>query len=165
MLVIQKLTEAGSIFRWHLPSAVHDCGEMCLNLQGTVLNGSHWSTFAWHCDWQSQSAYHGPGDEKTLIYRWDRVGWVWLIDRLSPSHWGITKLSLQSRRVILCCCMGVWECARIDAFAWVYMYGCACECGWSSLYRLPIAPWVWWQVKNQTVRFARPTSSKTGRIK
>lgn len=151
--------------RWHLPSAVHDCGEICLNLQGTVLNGSHWSTFAWHCDWQSQSAYHGPGDGQTLIYRWDGVGWVWLIDRLSLSHWGITKPSLHSRRAILCWCMSVYYRERIDAFALVCMYGCVCECGWSALYRLPIAPWVWWQVKNRAVRLARPTSSKTGRMK
>lgn len=93
---------------WHLPSAVHDCGEICLNLQGAVLNGSHWSTFAWHCDWQSQSAYHGPGDGQTLNSRWDEVGWVWLIDRLSLSHWGITKPSLHSRIAILCWCMSVY---------------------------------------------------------
>lgn len=96
--------------QWHLPSAVHDCGEICWNLQGTVLNGSHWSTFAWHCDWHSQSAYHGPGDRQTLIYRWDEVGWVWLIDRLSLSHWGITKPSLHTRRAIL---FWVWVCARV----------------------------------------------------
>lgn len=107
--------------RWHLPSAVHDCGEICLNLQGTVLNGSHWSTFAWHCDWQSQSAYHGPGDGQTLIYRWDEVGWVWLIDRLSLSHWGISKPSLHSRTAILCWCMSVCQRVRIDVFAWVYI--------------------------------------------
>lgn len=146
--------------RWHLPSAVHDCGKICLNLHCTVLNGSHWSTFAWHCDWQSQSAYHGPGDGQTLIYRWDGVGWVWLIGRLSLSHWGITKtFSAQQESNI----MLVYEC--VDTLAWVCMYGCVCKCRWSALYRLPIAPWVWWQVKNQAVRLARPTSSKTGRIK
>ncbi len=29
--------------------------------------------------------------------------------------------------------MLVYECVRIDAFAWVCMYGCVCECGWSAL--------------------------------
>lgn len=102
--------------RWHLPSAVHDCGEICLNLQGPVLNGSHWSTFAWHCDWRSQSAYHGPGDGQALIHRWDEVGWVWLIDRLSLSHWGISKPSLHSRTAALC--------RRISACVFMVLHEC-----------------------------------------
>lgn len=76
--------------QWHLPSAVHDCGGICLNLGGTVLNGSHWSTFAWHCDWQSQSTYHGPGDKQALIYRWERAR-VSLID-WRDCHWATGAL-------------------------------------------------------------------------
>lgn len=145
--------------QWHLPSAVHDCGEISLNLQGAVLNGSHWSTFAWHCDWQSQSAYHGSGDGQTLIYRWDGLEWFWLIDRLSLSHWGITKHHL--------CTAGkqYYGGERVAAFACVYMHECVCGCRWSSLERLPITPWARWQLKNQAVKPAQPTSSKLANIK
>lgn len=107
--------------QWHLPSAVHDCGEICLNLQGTVLNGSHWSTFAWHCDWQSQSAYHGPGDGQTLIYRWDGLEWFWLIDRLSLSHSGITKtISAQQESNIMVVCV-CW-CFCMSVYAWMCLW-------------------------------------------
>lgn len=58
----------------HLPAAVRDCGGIPLNLQDAVLNASHWSTFAWHRDWRSPSAYRGSGDGQTLIYRWDEAG-------------------------------------------------------------------------------------------
>lgn len=105
--------------QWHLPSAVHDCGGIGLNLQGTVLNASHWSTFAWHCDWQSQSAYHGPGDGQTLIYSWYGVGWVWLIDRLSPSHWGMTKtISVRQGSNIMLVYEGV-GCLRASVHVWM----------------------------------------------
>lgn len=118
---------------WHLPAAVHDCGGVFLSLQGTVLNASHWSTFAWHGDWQSQSAYHGPGDGQTLIYRWDEVGWVWVIGRLSPSHWGIAKPSRIAGQQYY---VGVWVCASVcvAVFAWVITHRCVGERGWPALY-------------------------------
>lgn len=71
---------------------------------GHCTERPHWSTFAWHRDWRSQSAYHGPGDGPTLVYRWDRAGWLWLIDGLSLKHRGITK---PSPLVYEC----VWVCA------------------------------------------------------
>lgn len=36
--------------------------------------------------------------DRHSFYRWDEVGWVWLIDRLSLSHWGITNPSPCSGR-------------------------------------------------------------------
>lgn len=53
-----------------------------------------------------------------------------------------------------CFCMSVCVC----------VCGCVCQCGWSALYRLPIAPWVLWQVRNQACRLTQTTSSRTGRI-
>lgn len=101
--------------RWHLPSAVHDCGEICLNLQGPVLNGSHWSTFAWHCDWRSQSAYHGPGDGQTVIHRWDEFDW------LTDCHWATgafpNHLCTAGQRYYVSVSVCVFM-----VFAWVFTY-------------------------------------------
>lgn len=129
--------------RWHLPSAVHDCGGSCLNLQDTVLNGSHWSTFAWHCDWQSQSAYGRPGDGQTLIYRWDEVGWVWLIDSLSPSRWGISKPSLHSGTATRRPSVSVSVC--YCAHGAVCIHSCDFQRGQPGFRQIACCSWVWWQ--------------------
>ena len=106
--------------QWHLPSAVHDCGEICLNLQGTVLNGSHWSTFAWHCNWQSQSAYHGPGDGQTLILqvRWggmSLIDWQAVIESLG--HYKTISAGAQY-------CVGEWAPVQ-----WCFCSSvCVCVC-------------------------------------
>lgn len=82
--------------------------------RGTAFHGSHWSTFDTVTDGASQPITALETDRHSF-YRWDEVGWVWLIGRLSLSQWGITKLSLHSRRDIFCLWMSVST--HGDAFA------------------------------------------------
>lgn len=93
----------------------------------TVLNASHWSTLAWHCDWQSQSAYHGPGDGHTLIYRWDgdamsMIDWQTVTEPLgrdkkptSAQQGSHILLVDEGVRVGWCFCSSVyvWRCLQV----------------------------------------------------
>lgn len=80
--------------RWHLPAAVHDCGEIGLNLQGTALNGEAFiDQLPDTVTDRANQPIAALETDRRLIYRWDEAGWGWLTDGLSPSHWGITKPS------------------------------------------------------------------------
>lgn len=111
------------------------------NLWGTVFSGSHWSTFAWHCNWQSQSAYHGPGDRQTLILQvsWGRVSLIdWQTVTEPLGHYWIISAQQESNIMWL----NGWECAHCCFCTLVYIqFGCFCECGRSS------TPRVQWQLR------------------
>lgn len=84
---------------WHLPSAVHDCGEIYGALYSVAPIDLHLPDTV--TDRASQPIMAQETD-RLSFYRWDEVGWPWLMDRLSLNRWGITESSLHCRSPISC---------------------------------------------------------------
>ena len=159
--VTQKLTEAGSIFG-------DICHQQCMTVEKSV---KIYSALYWMVpiDLHLPDTVTDRANQPIMALETDRhsfigeMGWD-EFDWLTDCHW--TTRALQNHLLTAGeqYYIGVRVCI-VCSCTWVCMHGCVCESKWSALHRLPIAPWVWWQVKNQAVRLAQPTSSKTGRIK
>lgn len=116
--------------QWHLPSAVHDCGEICLNLQGTVLNGSHWSTFAdTVTDRANQPIMALETDRHSFTGEmgWDEFDWLTDCHRAAGALQNSLCTAGHQNYVGVWVCKSVYECVRIDVFClivyvWMYLW-------------------------------------------
>lgn len=147
--------------QWHLPSAVHDCGEICLTLWGYWIQ---WFPLIYICLtlWLTEPVSLSRPWRRTDTHftgemRWD--GFDWLTD----CHWvtGALLTPLHAAGEAKMCLwieVGAKWCFCTDAHK-----GGACVYRWSDVQRLPVPPWVWWQLKSHPVKLATPTSSQTDR--
>lgn len=131
--------------RWHLPSPVHDCGEICLNLQGSVLNGSYWSTFCltlWLTEPISLSRPWRRTDTHLQV-RWGGMSLIdWQTVTEPPGHYKTISaqqggnimsahecVSVCARQHFFCTSVYVWMCLWVWVVKPYTDYPLHLECG------------------------------------